>query len=210
MSPRQADPQVRVALSETAARLLASEGPAALTTRRLAREVGTSTTAVYTHFGSKEEIVRGMVAEGFARLDRRLRRLRRTDDPVTDVAAMGWAYRRNALTNPHLYSAMFGRTMLDYEPGPTDRAGGLATLQHLIDAVATCAEAGRITMGEPWESGVGLWVVMHGAVSLEVNGVTAEPLFHPVATMRRVMRNELIGLGDEPDRVEASLARTRP
>ena len=37
--PRRADPAVRVALTEAAARLLGEEGPAALTTRRLAAEM---------------------------------------------------------------------------------------------------------------------------------------------------------------------------
>jgi hypothetical protein len=51
-------PDVRRRLLEEAARLLGEEGPAALTTRRLAREAGTSTMAVCTHFGGMPALVR--------------------------------------------------------------------------------------------------------------------------------------------------------
>ena len=51
VSPRTADPALRVTLIETAARLIAEHGTDALTLRRLASEVGASTMAIYTHFG---------------------------------------------------------------------------------------------------------------------------------------------------------------
>ena len=59
---RQTD--VRRRLVEVAADLLGEEGPAALSARRLAREAGTSTMAVYTHFGGMPALVRAVVAEG--------------------------------------------------------------------------------------------------------------------------------------------------
>ena len=63
-----ANPEVRVRLLEGAARLLAEEGPAALTLRRVATEADTSTMSVYTHFGSMPDLAEAVVAEGFARL----------------------------------------------------------------------------------------------------------------------------------------------
>src|SRR4051795_10447120 len=146
--PRRADPQMRVALTEAAARLLNDEGPAALSTRRLAAEVGTSTTAVYTHFGSKPEMVRAMVAEGFDRLARRTGRVAKTDDTVRDLANQGWAYRRHALADPHLYRIMFGRAVPEFQPTPSDREQGLPALQILVDAVARAAEDGRLTVSD--------------------------------------------------------------
>ncbi|HEY0806715.1 MAG TPA: helix-turn-helix domain-containing protein, partial [Pseudonocardiaceae bacterium] len=88
MSPRRADPEISNALVDAAARLLAEEGPAALSTRRLAAAVGTSTMAVYTHFGGMDDLVRAMVREGFARLHERMARVRATDDPVADVITL--------------------------------------------------------------------------------------------------------------------------
>ena len=88
--------------------MLADEGRPAVTARRLATEAGTSTMAVYTHFGSMEELFVQMCQEGFARFGVALETPGMTDDPVADWVTQGWAYRRFALDNPHLYRVMFG------------------------------------------------------------------------------------------------------
>ena len=112
VSPRRADPALRESLIEAAAALLAKEGPLALSTRRLASEVGSSTMAVYTHFGGMDDLVRAVAHEGFARLNVRMRAVGESPDPVADVAELGLAYRRNALENPALYAVMFGGAVL--------------------------------------------------------------------------------------------------
>ena len=56
-----------MSLIEAAARVLAEEGRPAVTARRLAAEVGASTMAVYTHFGSMDELLVRMCRDGFAR-----------------------------------------------------------------------------------------------------------------------------------------------
>jgi AcrR family transcriptional regulator len=85
---------------EAAARLLAHEGPHALTTRRLAAEVGTSTMAVYSRFGSMDEVRRAVRREGFARLVADLDAAPASDDPVADLVATDASYLANGLSNP--------------------------------------------------------------------------------------------------------------
>ena len=72
MPPRSADPHLRERIVTTAARLLATEG--AVSARRLARELGTSTMVIYTHFGGMDELSRQVMRRGFgdfgAELDR--------------------------------------------------------------------------------------------------------------------------------------------
>ncbi|HEU4841752.1 MAG TPA: helix-turn-helix domain-containing protein, partial [Ilumatobacteraceae bacterium] len=65
--PRARNPDVADRLLEAAARVLAEEGRDAVTARRLATEVGASTMAVYTHFGSMDELLLGLWREGFRR-----------------------------------------------------------------------------------------------------------------------------------------------
>ena len=62
---------------EAAARLIATDGLASLTLRRLTREVGTSTMAIYTHFGSMDEL-RAQAHAGGAHLEEIF--LRATED----------------------------------------------------------------------------------------------------------------------------------
>ena len=136
MTPRRTDPAARSALIDIAARILAEEGPRALSTRRLARAAGTSTMVVYTHFHGMSGLVRAMVHEGFARLHRHLTGVGRTDDPVCDMAMLGRAYRYNALSNPHLYSVMFGASSPGgFSLSEADRQHGRYTLR----TVAECA-----------------------------------------------------------------------
>src|SRR3712207_3744078 len=103
--PRAADPAVRLALLETAAELLARRAP--VTARSLADRVGTSTTALYTHFGGMPGLWRAVRSEGFVRLGRRLAAVPRTDDPVPDLPPPGAAHLDHAPAGPFLYPAMF-------------------------------------------------------------------------------------------------------
>src|SRR6187431_3546437 len=87
-SPSQARAEgddVRRRLVETAALLIDEDGPDALTARRVAKEAGTSTMAVYTYFGGMPALVRQIVTEGFTRLDEHQARIPHTDDPLDDL-----------------------------------------------------------------------------------------------------------------------------
>ncbi len=120
---RVADPAMRTALIETAARILATEGPSRLTLRHLADQVDTSTMAIYTHFGGMDQLRLAVCIEGFRRLAAHLGGVGQSDDPVADLVALGVAYTTNARQNPHLYRAMF----LDRLPvaAPVDVGFGL-------------------------------------------------------------------------------------
>ena len=162
---------VRVRLLETAARLLGEEGPSALTTRRLANEAGTSTMAVYTHFGSMPALVRAIVAEGFARLHARVAAVERTDDPLVDLQAVAVAYREHALANPHLYAVMFGSASLGgYRLHDDELEVGLAAFGQLVAAAQRAMDAGVLRPGDAAAVAGQLWTALHGFVMLELAG----------------------------------------
>lgn len=209
MSPRRIDPKLATALLEAAARLLADEGTAGLTTRRLAAAVGTSTTAVYTYFGSMDNLVRAMVHEGFARLHRRMSTVRATTDPVADVMALGYAYRANALDHPQLYQVMFGSSALGgFALADGDRQHGRYTLQPLVDAVARAVTQGRFHAADPLLAAQNMWIALHGLVSLELGGYLIDPYDADVC-FEAQLRSLTLGAGDAPDAVTASLTRAR-
>ncbi|TDC63641.1 WHG domain-containing protein [Micromonospora sp. KC207] len=209
MSPRRIDPTLATALLEAAARLLAEEGAAGLTTRRLAAAVGTSTTAVYTHFGGMDNLVRAMVHEGFARLHRRMSTVRATSDAVADVMALGYAYRANSLDHPQLYLVMFGSAALGgFALADGDRQHGKYTLQPLVDAVARAAEQGRFRPGDPLLVAQNMWIALHGLVSLELGGYLIDPYDADVC-FEAQLRSLMVGAGDEYEATATSLARAR-
>ena len=209
MSPRRADPALRRALIETAAGLLAEEGPLALSTRRLATEVGTSTTAVYTHFGGMDDLVRAVAHEGFARLNVRMRAVGESADPVADVAALGLAYRRNAQDNPALYTVMFGGAGLGgFSMTDEDRQYGRFTLEILVGAVARCVAAGRFHAEDPQVIAHQMWIALHGLVSLELGGYLVPP-YDADSCFAAQVSGLILGAGDDPAAARRSIARER-
>jgi len=205
MSPRQADPELGANLLEAAARLLAEEGPSALSTRRLAAAVGTSTMAVYTRFSGMDDLVRALVHEGFRHLAGRMGAVGASGDPVADVAELGMAYRENALEHSHLYAVMFGgSTLVGFSLTDEDRAHGRYTLAILVDAVERCMQAGRFNDGDAQLAAHRMWIALHGLVTLELGGYLTEPYDADTcfeAQVRGLMREA----GDDADAAKESM-----
>lgn len=172
MAVGQGDSDLRVRLIASAARLLAEEGPAALSTRRVAKDAGTSTMAVYTYFGSIAELVNAVVDDGFARLAAAAIGPR-TADPVADMISLGLGYVTHARLNPGLYTVMFGTTALGPFRPSTEQ---LKTSRREVfdEFVAVCGRAGADGRFEynsdGWLIAHQLWTVVHGYVMLEFAG----------------------------------------
>jgi AcrR family transcriptional regulator len=197
VSPRRADPQAPTALLEAAAQLLAEQGPAALSTRRLAAAVGSSTTAVYTHFGSMNDLVRAMAREGFARLHQRMTTVSATDDPVADVVTLGCAYRGNARDNPYLYAVMFSSASLGgFSLTDEDRQHGRYTLEILVGAVTRCMAAGRFRLAEPQLVAHQMWIALHGLVTLDLGRYLIDPYDADICFEAQVS-GLMVGAGDD-------------
>ena len=205
MSPRPAQPNLRNALIEAAAAILAEDGPAGLSTRRLAREVNASTMAVYTHFDGMDDLVRAMVHEGFVRLAARMQAVGPSCDPVADVAALGRVYRSNAGDHPHLYSVMFGGSGLaGFSLNDDDRRHGRYTLEILVGAVGRCMAAGRFRTGDEQLVAHQLWTALHGLVTLELGGYLFKP-YDADACFDAQVCGLIVGAGDSLEQARASM-----
>ena len=207
--PRQADPVLGATLIEAAARLLAEQGPLALSTRRLAAAVGTSTMAVYTHFGGMDDLVRAVVHEGFERLNERMRSVGQTDDPVSDVVALGDAYRCNAREHEHQYAAMFGGSSLGgFSLTDEDRQYGRFTLETLVAAVIRCMDEGRFRADDPQTVAHQMWIALHGLVTLELGGYLIQP-YDAEACFDAQVLSLMVGAGDDVEAAAKSVRRAR-
>ncbi len=168
------EPDVAHRLLDAAARLLGEEGPAGLTTRRLATEAGTSTMAVYTHFGGLPALVREVVADGFAQLRDRIAAAPRTDDPLEDLRRAAVAYRDQALAHPQLYAVMFGSASLGgYRLHEDELAVGLPAFGELVVLVQRAMDAGALRDDDAAAVAGQVWCALHGYVTLEMAGFHA-------------------------------------
>jgi AcrR family transcriptional regulator len=162
---------VRLALLDAAGQLLLAEGADGLTTRRLAAMAGTTTQAIYTQFGGKEGIARAMYREGFARLEARMRAVPETADPLVDLLQQGRVYRAAALDSPHFYDVMFGSPIPQFEPDADDLEVSRIAHDLLARVVERVIATGALKPGVNADAvAQWLWVVAHGAVSMELHG----------------------------------------
>jgi AcrR family transcriptional regulator len=211
MSPRPLDPNLRATLIEAAAKLVTETGPATLSTRRVAAAAGTSTMAVYTYFGGKDELVREIVRDGFARLQRLFNLVEPSADPVADMGLLGRVYRYNALTNRHVYGVMFGGSSLDgFALSDEDRQHGRYTLSSVVDCAQRCIESGRFREDDPGMVAHQMWLGVHGTATLELGGYLIAP-YNADSCFEMQLVTMMIGSGDDPamadDSVAASLAK---
>ena len=197
-----ADNGIRPALIEAAARLIATEGAAGLKLRRVAEEVGTSTMAIYTYFGGMPELRRAVRREGFARLAARAAQSGQSDDPVADLAGLGLAYHQVAMSNPHLYRAMYMEQPLD----AADAGAGSETFNILTAGVQRCIDSGRFDPADAVELATQFWAFGHGVVALQLaNLLSAEEALNCSAS---TLLNLFTAWGDDRDAARRSLTRT--
>ena len=149
--------------------ILANDGPAGLTMRRLATALGCTTTVLYTMFASKQGLIDAMYREGFDRLTARMRAIPADAPPAERLRLSGIAYRENALASPELYQLTFGGAAGEHTPGPQATAAAEASLEPLVEIVQACIDAGLFRPEEPRFIAQVLTAAAHGAVSLELS-----------------------------------------
>jgi AcrR family transcriptional regulator len=141
---RQRTPELRDRLLAVAVELLAKEGVAGFTTRRVAREASTSTPAVYELFGDKRGLVREVFFEGFRLLRRSLDELVDSKDPRADLISLLQIYRSFIRENPVLSEVMFSRPFTDFDPGPSELKAGSSVRIFVVEHIRRCIDAGLL------------------------------------------------------------------
>jgi AcrR family transcriptional regulator len=210
---------VRDEMLHAAVGLLDEHGPDALQTRRVAGEAGTSTMAVYTHFGGMRALIAAVAEEGLRQFDAALT-VPLTDDPVADLFVIGAAYRRYAIARPHMYRLMFGSTSAHGINAPAQNVLTQTVAQieqrypsfaHVVRVVHRCLLAGRISAGSSDDdatvvsTAAQFWALIHGFVMLELAGYYGNDGSAVAPVLGAMTSNLLVALGDSPERVAESL-----
>jgi AcrR family transcriptional regulator len=168
--PKVHDEVLRGRLLERARKTLSADGPGALSLRTLARDCGTSTTAVYSLFGGKTGLLTALFDEAFRALGRQLSAVQPGEDSLDDIVRLGLAYRRSALSDPHLFGMMFtGETLLPAAAEARTAAGtALGPLREFVERAVQSKALRPDT--DPTAASLTLWAAVHGWVSLQLRG----------------------------------------
>lgn len=189
--PLQEDDNLKARLVEVAARILGDEGPAALTMRHLADVAETTTTPVYSRFGSKNGILDQLFVNGFRTLVARLDAVPDTDDPLADVFAAGRVYWAFSQEHPALYDLMFEGGRTEHQPSDEAYAEAFAALDALSRRVQRAIDQGILAPRPVHEAVTMIWATGHGVIALAARNPLPsldrrDDLF--VATLTAVLR----------------------
>ncbi len=170
--------------------MLEGRGIETVTLRAVGERAGVSRQAPYKHFADKEELLSVLAAGYFERFGREMSGAAEGagGDPLSRLEAMGAAYVRFALANPHRYRLMFGaRTQGSLHPEVHEAAH--AIYERFVRAVTDCQEAGELPAGDPVELAALLYATSHGAVDLALSGQTDESkgLQDPMSQLRLLL-----------------------
>lgn len=162
-------PERRSEILQVAKRVFLEEGYSRATIRRIASEIGISSTALYVYFPDKDSILREICSGTFTGLTREFETISaKRLPPLEALRAAAHAYIAFGLGHPHEYELTFvvhqpqvcpaGETHSD-DPG--ERA-----YHSLLDLVGDAINAGVVAEPNVDRIAQQIWAGVHGLVSL--------------------------------------------
>ena len=200
--PKEHDEATGVALLDAAERLVATGGVGALSVRAVAEAVGTTTRAIYSVFGSKDDLVVALGARIFDLLGAAVRAVPVTTDPAADLVATGLiGFRRVAIGHPVLFA--LGVQQTNAKPAQLARinlaAGGAWTVLH--QRVAALKSHPGIGDWDIDEAATTFHALCEGLAALEIRGLI--PPGNAESFWRRSLTALTAGLTGRPPGSEA-------
>lgn len=154
-----------------AERIFVAEGYHGATIRKIADEVGVSSTALYMHFRDKDQILLEISDCAISRLLEINSQISAEPiDAVARVRRMLEAYMRFAFDNPNAYELVFCSPSRGIGQ---DRAGAVLELgdrcfEKYLGVIKEVAAQGRLRTGTAETAAETLWAACHGLVSLMI------------------------------------------
>ncbi len=187
--PKLHDEATAVALLDAAERIAEAEGAQAITVRRVAEAVGTTTRAVYTAFGSKEALVIALGRRAFDLLRDEIEALPATADPTGDLVEAGaTVFRRFAVEHPALFEIGVLKMVPDTELFEGYRDAALEALAGLTARVERLASAGSLGETTPRDAVRAFHALCEGLAAMELRSL------FPVGDEERIWRFALASL----------------
>lgn len=160
----------RAEILRAAERIFIADGYEGATIRKIADEVGVSSTCLYMHFRDKDEILLEIcTAEMEALLALNSEISARPIDAVARVRAMLQAYIDFALENPNAYRLVFCSSPLSaslVKQSTTLKLGAKCS-ERFLGVVREISATGRLR-GDPAVASQVLWAACHGLVALMI------------------------------------------
>lgn len=179
LTPREKRQQrTHQAILDAARKIISTKGVDALSMRGLARAIDYSPAGLYEYFGSKEEIIRAVVEEGFERFTGYLQRVDSQLPPLDYLTELGMAYITFALQNPDFFLLMFTTAPLagvfeekETRAQATDMLKQEPSFSILLRGVERAIAEGDVNSSPQrgaFEIAYTLWMQVHGTAMMQV------------------------------------------
>jgi AcrR family transcriptional regulator len=179
----------RAEILEAGERIFVEFGYEGATIRRIAEEVGVSSTALYMHFKDKSEILLEICERVFDRMLHDQKELTKgVTSPEERVRKLMQSYMTFGLANPNAYRLVFCTRPREATEGAEKVAQrlGKELFDGFVAHVAEIAAAGRLN-GDPVAVSQVLWAGVHGVISL----VITKPYFEWARSLESGMLDAL-------------------
>lgn len=164
--------EASTALLRAAREILMTSGLAGLSLRRIAGAAGCTTMQVYSRFKGKDGLLQALFDEGFEVLAAAQRSIPHSLPPEKRVQQLCRAYLRIAAEYPQHYALMLGGHSADFTPPKESQQKAMATLSHLVEAVANALPSGHDQANHASEVAHHILAFCHGWATLSAIGIT--------------------------------------
>lgn len=166
---------------------MAASGVEAVSVRVLAEEVGTTTRAIYSVFGSKDGLIAALGARTFDLLAAAVERLPTTDDPAADLVDAGvTGFRTFVVAHPALFQLGIQQTGTTEQQRAEIRHAAARAFTVLQNRVARLTPPAQPNPRSVDEAATAFHALCEGLAALEIRCVlpadTAEDLWRSALT----------------------------
>ena len=161
---------LRDALVLRGVEILGSEGTAALTLRRAARDVGVSQTAPLHHFEGKVAYLAAIAAHGFRMMfEQRIGALRNKTDPRERLLGVMLAHLQFAIDHAALFQVMFGPDIPNKTEFPELEQAARRSYGILETCVGEYLASRNASLARVRPAALAAWTACHGLATLMVD-----------------------------------------
>jgi AcrR family transcriptional regulator len=162
---------LRRVLNDTALKVIAKDGVAAVSLRELALSAGVSPAAPYRHFRDKEALFSAIAGEGFRLLTQSMLAAREAVGKAAGarLAATGVAYVQFAVANPGYFKVMFSR-FGKHDAPPDVSMEGANAFGVLVESIAAAQAVGQAPKMDRMRLALTAWSCVHGLATLAIDG----------------------------------------
>ncbi len=161
MARKEKTENLREACIQEAMAIIEADGIEKLSMREVSRRLGVSHQAPYKHFESRDHILAEILKRSFEDFAQHMDARPHSDDPYTDLSAMGYAYLQYAADNPLQYRLMFSTPL----PDPEQHPQMIEKAQHAFSLLRDVITKMHLATNPDFNA-LFVWSTIHGLASI--------------------------------------------